>query len=289
MDLDGGARTVTVEQGTTPAGKDLSVSAEVTNGSLVKAGAGTLELKAANTYSGGTTVNAGTVLANNTSGSATGSGTVTVNGANAVLGGTGNVAGATTVTLGQIRPGTSSITGEMQFGSDLTLSGSTPGTRMTVRLGAALAADGNDSADFTSHLNDGSFGLWVLSQAAPLESMNGGVHDRASLTGNLNLNAGGQIFVDSLGYAPAFGDVFDLFDWANLSAGTFDFGGTHRLGGLIGDLSLPALNAGLAYDLSLFNAAGSSGIVLVVPEPSRAGLVFVALAALCLRRRRSVA
>jgi alpha-L-rhamnosidase len=59
---------------------------------LTKVGTGTLTLTCANTYSGGTTVNGGTLLVNNTTGSGTGSGSVTVN-SGAALGGTGTISG----------------------------------------------------------------------------------------------------------------------------------------------------------------------------------------------------
>ncbi len=65
------------------------------SGSLNKQGAGTLTLSAANTYSGGTTVSAGTLLVNNLTGSGTGSNTVNVTGG--ALGGTGTISGATTI------------------------------------------------------------------------------------------------------------------------------------------------------------------------------------------------
>jgi autotransporter-associated beta strand protein len=68
-------------------------------GALVKTGAGTFTLTGANTYSGstnGTTVSAGTLLVNNTTGSGTGTGAVTVN-STGTLGGSGTISG--TVTL----------------------------------------------------------------------------------------------------------------------------------------------------------------------------------------------
>lgn len=68
---------------------------------VTKAGAGILILTNANTYSGGTVINAGTLKVNNGAGSATGSGNVTVN-SGAVLGGNGLVAGAVTVNTGAV-------------------------------------------------------------------------------------------------------------------------------------------------------------------------------------------
>ena len=76
-------------------------------GSLTKTGAGSLSLVAANTYSGGTVVSGGTLLASNIGGSATGSGAVAVNTGGA-LGGTGSIAGAVNVTSGgKLAPGAS--------------------------------------------------------------------------------------------------------------------------------------------------------------------------------------
>jgi autotransporter-associated beta strand protein len=65
---------------------------------LVKAGAGTQALAAANTYTGGTTVNAGTLLVTNATGSGTGTGVVTVN-AGGTLGGTGRISSGVTALL----------------------------------------------------------------------------------------------------------------------------------------------------------------------------------------------
>ena len=70
-------------------------------GSLVKVGSGTLELSGANTYTGGTTIAAGTLAVNNASGSATGTGGVQVQ-SGATLAGNGSVSGAVSIAKGGI-------------------------------------------------------------------------------------------------------------------------------------------------------------------------------------------
>ena len=94
-----------------------------TGGSLTKIGTGTLVLSQPNSYTGNTTVNAGRLVANNSSGSATGSGAVTVNGANTVLAGAGAITGPVTVDAGAaISPGdASAATGVLTLANNLTM------------------------------------------------------------------------------------------------------------------------------------------------------------------------
>lgn len=91
----------------------LTLSQEVSGpGGLVKNGSGILDLTFANTYGGeenGTHVVAGTLLANNTTGSATGTGAVLVD-AGAKLGGSGFIAGTVTSVGGILSPGNSAGT-----------------------------------------------------------------------------------------------------------------------------------------------------------------------------------
>jgi autotransporter-associated beta strand protein len=275
------SNTLTLGQAITGAG-----NVDVSNTS---AGTTVLSKATGNTYSGTTTVNSGTLLANNTSGTATGTSKVSVNGATAVLGGTGTIGGATTVTLGQITPGTAALTGKLTFGNSVTLDGTSAGTRLSLRLGASGASDLNDAANIQSHFNDNTYMTWILTQATAYELTTGGTHDRLSVD-TLNLSSGGQIVVDNTaGYSPQFGDVFNLLDWTTFNKNTFNLGtdaNNQRAGGLSGDLNLPGLASGLSYDLTLFNASGASGIVIVVPEPSRALLVVLGVVSMMLRRRR---
>jgi autotransporter-associated beta strand protein len=118
LDLGGATHTLTVGNGT--ADVDLSLDVALSNGGLAKDGAGTMRLTSASTYSGGTTVSAGRLLANNTAGSGTGSGAVTVNGG--TLGGTGTIAGTVTVnSQGTVSPGVS--IGTLSFNSAPTFNG----------------------------------------------------------------------------------------------------------------------------------------------------------------------
>lgn len=94
-------------------GGRINVTGLITDGngtrSITKNGSGTLNLARAtgNSYDGGTIVNAGTLLVNNTSGSATGTGAVTL-AAGATLGGNGIITGTvTTAATSVIAPGNS--------------------------------------------------------------------------------------------------------------------------------------------------------------------------------------
>ncbi|MBT3192787.1 MAG: hypothetical protein HN341_09560 [Verrucomicrobia bacterium] len=137
-----GTRTFNVADGSDSV--DLLISAQISNnGSVVKDGAGTMALAAANTYSGGTTVDGGTLLVNN----ACGSGAVNVN-ATATLGGTGTIAGLVTVaSTGHVSPGDNS-------GDTLTLSDG-----LTLENGSVLdiAVDTSGSDDDLISITGGTF------------------------------------------------------------------------------------------------------------------------------------
>lgn len=119
---------VNVAAGTTPSGVDLRITGNISQESggngITKTGAGVLSLSGSNTYSGTTTVSAGTLLVNNTSGSGTGSGPVTVNNSGTLLGGNGTIAGSVTAGTGAgVSPGSAGTgnAGVLSTGS-LTLS-----------------------------------------------------------------------------------------------------------------------------------------------------------------------
>ncbi len=121
IDLTGGTRVFGISDGT--AEVDLSVNVAITNGALIKSGLGTMSLNTANTYAGGTTINTGRLLVNNTTNSGTGTGSVAVI-VGGYLGGTGTIAGIVTVSnTGTIAPGTASAIGKLTLGSAPVLNG----------------------------------------------------------------------------------------------------------------------------------------------------------------------
>ncbi|MEZ5387350.1 MAG: autotransporter-associated beta strand repeat-containing protein [Prosthecobacter sp.] len=292
LDMTGGsidANTFDVRSG---ALKDVS---EIYNGGgtvaadLTKTTTGTLSLIGTNNYSGATVVTDGALEVRGT----TGTGAVSAQTGSTIFG-TGVVQG-TTFTLDDgatLRPG-----GDVGDGSHGTLaftpataSGSTSSLQGTVILGISGAT-----------LTDASYGGNLLGSAgynAWADGVSGvGSHDRLvfndpvagsgyslsflTTTGSL------QIVADS--FVPQQGMAFNLLDWGGLV--TPDFTGfTFNSGYLVGngdegaDLDLPDLSAaGLAWDFSRFT---TSGVVVIVPEPSRALLLLLGIMGVLLRRRR---
>jgi autotransporter-associated beta strand protein len=119
-----GQRTIQVNDNTSSTTDIARISGLITNTAagwgIDKTGAGTLELTNANTYTGATTVTAGMLVVNNTTGSGTGTGTVTI-GISGSLGGNGTISGALTVN-GAIAPGNS--IGILTVANDVTWNGS---------------------------------------------------------------------------------------------------------------------------------------------------------------------
>lgn len=154
-----GACTITWEVGNRNANSTFSgliTNAQYTGTGAVaairKVGTGIWTLTNANTYTGGTTINVGTIMVNNTTGSGLGTGAVTLN-SGATLAGTGTITGAVTVNTGGIlSPGNGTGT--------LTVS-----NNVTVGAGGILAVD----IDKVNSKNDLLSTTGTLSMAGKLQ------------------------------------------------------------------------------------------------------------------------
>lgn len=230
-------------------------------GSLTKTGAGLLTLRAANTYSGSTTVSAGTLQVGLNGVGSTGTGPTLLSGPTGVLAGTGLVQGGTTVSSGLVRPGDSAgaATGTLTFAESLAYTGGS--TEFQISGGTDTGLD----------------------------------RDEIIVTGSLTLDANSPIQVVFNGFVPLADTTYtwDLFDWVGILINNgFSAGTTERTGqnsaGNEGNLDLPDISsiAGSVWDTSQFLTNGSISIVALVPEPSRAVLIMAGLALGLLRRRR---
>ncbi len=246
----------------------LTMASVVTGaGALNKTGTGTFAMTAANTYTGTTTVSAGTLLANNTTGSATGTGNVQVTGTG-TLGGTGIVATAVGNTV-SVASGASLMVGATHgvagTAQDLQLGDSTAGTlTLTGTLKFDLFGAGSSDAF-------GSISYNTLGTANDLLELN--------TTGTISLaNAIIQIAAPS-GAAGWFdGATWKLIDWTNATYSSLDTTG----------ITLGTTTLSGYYLTQSVQADGYYITATVVPEPSRMVLLGVGLAVGILRRRRAV-
>lgn len=163
LDMTNGNRTVQVDNGAAVIdGKLSGALTGIAGGNLIKSGLGTLALTAANGYIGTTTVNAGTLLVNNATGSGTGSGNVSVT--VGTLGGSGSISG--TVTIGNSTGAADSILAP----------GNSIGTIATGNLAF------NSSGSYAAELNGTS-----------------ATSDRANVTGTVSINAATTLTVNVAG------------------------------------------------------------------------------------------
>lgn len=228
---------------------------------LEKDGPGTWALTGNSTFSGGTTLTRGTLLANNpVTGSATGLGPVQAN-AGTVLGGTGRIAPAA--------------------GNSIVLSGAT--------LNPGLPGIGNNAGTLILETS-GSGQLQMTGSSKMLldlvlgAGMGSNIQDATAadllmIRGMLDLQEGSVLQVGNPNALTAWAanDQWKLFDWSGLTA---------PVTGTFGSYDLPALPEGLVWNIDELFTTGILSISLV-PEPGRLGLFGLALAGLAGRRRRA--
>jgi autotransporter-associated beta strand protein len=204
-----------ITNNTTTAGANSMLTVDTSNGSSSFAGliedgtkgnvgltvqgtvaANSLDLTSANTYTGGTMVNGGTLLVDNIAGSATGTGPVTVN-SSGTLGGTGSIAGllsvAGTLSPGD-DPGTITMAGGMTLadGSILQMDLGTGDSDEILITGGTLT--GADTGGVTVEISDA--GGLAVGQVYTLMDWTG-----ASATG---------VDADDFTATGAFGGTFDI-------------------------------------------------------------------------------
>lgn len=272
----------------------LKDTGEINGGdAITKTTAGTLILEGDNNYTGATNVNAGTVLVSSTyeaTVSATGAGNVAVV-SGATFGGNGRVQGNLTLASGAtLAPGGNAYS----IGRNATGLTSDVGTlnivgNLNVASGASVAMQlkTGGTHGLTATFDPTTHRLTSVTGT----SVDGG-NDRIVVAGTFTLDTGSTIKVTfGEGYAPGWHDVFDLIDWAGLTLPTSYYdpdGDGIRLGGETGlglDLpSLTAYNSGWYWDVSQF---GTTGVIAIVPEPSKALLLLAGFLALAFRRRRA--
>ncbi len=265
-----GATVFDVADSTSDASADLTVNTVLQNNgpvggnSLTKTGAGTMELTATNTYTGSTTVSAGT-LSLASSYTHSGSGAYIVNG------------------------GTLKIADGVNLGSHA----------MTISLGGVISP-GNSPGTATvgtQNWGDGGSYLWEINNSGGFKGSDPG-WDWLSITGDLNLGSlsASQFTIDitsldlsnNSGLAAgfdytglAYGDLFDSFTIATTSGDINDFSS-----------SLFSLNDSAFVNSKWDWQIRQDGKDLVldaifVPEPSSTALLGLGLSSLLLRRKRS--
>jgi fibronectin-binding autotransporter adhesin len=216
-------------------------------GNVTQAGSGTLTLTAANSYSGTTTISAGTLQVGNNGITGTlGTGAISDNASlvfnrsdaitiATVIGGTGNVSqagsGTLTLTAAETYTGTTTVSagvlvfnGSLPAGAGLTTvnSGATLGGSGTLR--ALTVANGGILAPGVAGIATINSGNLTLSAGAQYNvDINSATSDQDNVTGTVNIS-GSTININTLaGFAPTAGAVLTVInnDAADAVTGTF--------------------------------------------------------------------
>jgi autotransporter-associated beta strand protein len=157
LDLGGVTRTFTINDGS--AAVDMSVSAQIINGGLTKAGAGTLALSGSNTYTSGTNVNNGT-LALGASNVLADAGAVNVGGGTFDIGANSDTVGVVTLTSGNINGTTGTLTASSYGVQSGAISAQLGGTgALTKTTAGTVILTGANSYSGGTNVNAGTLAL----------------------------------------------------------------------------------------------------------------------------------
>jgi len=249
----------------------------------------------ANTYTGATNVTGGTLqVGDGATGSLNGSGTVTVSNVGTKLSGSGSITGSTIIGNGALlAPGvgdTDASNQTLAFTAVTVESGGQVQLSISDRTEQLVTGDLNTLA---TALTNGSYttvaDLFTSGELDAYKTTAPGDHDFVSITGTFSVDADGATplfkVLNRTGAAyttgtPAVGDVFNLMDWA----GVLNFTGTNTtLTAANFDFMAAGFTGEFAFDTSAF---ATHGILVVVPEPSRALFLMLGLVGLLLRRRK---
>ncbi|NWK56513.1 autotransporter-associated beta strand repeat-containing protein [Verrucomicrobiaceae bacterium N1E253] len=248
---------VTVEDVTSDAGVDLTVSAVVNgSGALVKSGAGTMLLEATNGYSGTTNINAG-MLALGVSGSIHQSSSINV--AAGAQFDVSAVSGGFELQDGQKLGGAGQVLGPIELAQGSVLApGSSAGT---LTLNSSLMLGTGSFLDFELSGSDQTTGSNINDLVAGITDL--------TLDGTLNVT---ELVTNDFLNAQS-GDRWVLMEYTGvLTDNGLDLG------------TLPTLTAGLDFELDI--TTGGQVALTVIPEPSTFTLFGLGAFALILRRKR---
>ncbi len=256
------------------ASNNITISAPIGGGgTVIKTGANTLSLTGANTHSGGTTLNAGTLSLGSTT--ALGSGTLTIN---------GGTLGSSVPSLvnannnAQVWNGVVSFTGtnNLDLGTGAVSLGTTPGTSRIVSVNAGTLTVGGSISDGTTATGIENNGLGRLVLAGNSANI---------YTGATRVNTGSLVLSKTAGIAAIPGDLMIYGDashrgtvWATadnqLGGANTILSGTRAINGGLGTFalngttqSIAGINTTTTDGLMIANSATTSG----TPSPNNPG------------------
>ena len=251
LDLNDASRTFTVGDNANMNIGWVVTSNNTASGALVKAGNGTLTLSNTNTYTGGTSINAGTLTLGHATNTLADSAAVIVSGGALNLGSNTDTVGAVTITSGTIA-GSGTLTG-----SSYALQGGT--VNANLGTGTITATSGSTTlngaaASTTVNINSGALALGSagsLASTAAISVASGATFDLTARSSGYSLGNGSTL--NGLGtVTTASGQSLSLGTGAVIAPGTSSTSGTLTVGGL-------TFASGGNYAFTMGNATGTAG------------------------------